>query len=783
MSDNSGNATTNMVNSNNATKTASSDNAAKTANSDNTAKTIADDKATKTISPQEVVVGKGINRLDGRLKVTGKAQYSAEFPLKNVACAVLLQSTISKGTISSIDTSEAERQPGVIKIITYVNAPRVETSKKMAVENVLDLLQDNVIHYNRQNIGVVVGETFEAARDAAALVKFSYASETPVLDFHDNLGNSVPAPPGFHKNDSKRGDPDKGFAEAAVKIQNTYSTPMENHNPMEPHATTAVWNGDKLTIYDATQSVFNCQGKIAHIFGIPTENVRVISYFVGGGFGGKGSVWSHVPLAVLAARMVSRPVKVALARAHMYGPVGYRPATLQHVKLGADKDGRLTSISHEGIIQSANIDSFCEYVALPARYLYSCPNVQTSHKLVRLDVGKPTFMRAPGESTGTYALESAMDELACSLNIDPIELRLKNYADKDEDADLPYSSKSLKQCYQVGAKHFGWSARKMQPRSMTDGKYLIGWGMASATYPVHRMPSSAKATILADGTALVQAGSQDIGTGTYTVMTQIAADNLALPVPKVQFQSGDTNLPRTPVSGGSTTVSSTGAAILLACQDAIGKLAAVAVADKNSPLFGASIDKIQPAEGRLTLKDQSAKADAYEDILSRNRLKSMEGKANSDPTAGSKEYSMHSFGAHFAEVRVDPEIGTIRVNRWVAAFGAGKIINAKTARSQMYGGIIYGIGMALTEETMLDTELGRVMNADLAEYHVPVHADIPEIDINFVDETDYHINPVGAKGVGEIGITGVAAAIANAVYHATGVRVRDLPITLDKILV
>jgi xanthine dehydrogenase YagR molybdenum-binding subunit len=737
----------------------------------------------KTISPRDVVVGKGINRLDGRLKVTGKAQYSAEFPLKDVACAVLLQSTISKGTINGIDTSDAERQPGVIKIITYKNAPKVETSKKMAMENILDLLQDNVIHYNRQNIGVVVGETFEAARDAAALVKVSYASEAPVLDFHDNLGKSTPAPPGHNKNDSKRGDFDAGFGAAAVKIEQTYSTPMENHNPMEPHATTAVWNGDKLTVYDSTQSVFGCQGKLAHIFGVPTENVRVISYFVGGGFGGKGSVWSHVPLAALAARMVSRPVKVVLARANMYGPVGYRPATMQYVKLGADKDGRLTAISHEGVIQSANVDQFIEYVGLPARYLYSCPNVQTNHRLVRLDVGKPTFMRAPGESTGTYALESAMDELAYSLQLDPIELRLRNYADKDEDAGLPYSSKSLKQCYKVGAERFGWSKRKMQPRSMTDGKYLIGWGMASATYPVHRMPASAKATILADGSAVVQAGSQDIGTGTYTVMTQIAADNLALPVPKVQFQSGDTNLPRTPVSGGSTTVSSTGSAILLACQDAIGKLAAVAVADKSSPLFGMAIDQIQPADGKLLLKDQSDKADAYKDILSRNGLKSIEGKANSDPTAGSKEYSMHSFGAQFAEVRVDPELGNIRVSRWVGAFGAGKIINAKTARSQMNGGVIYGIGMALTEETMLDTGLGRIMNADLAEYHVPVHADIPEIDISFVDETDYHINPVGAKGVGEIGITGVAAAIANAVYHATGVRVRDLPITLDKILV
>jgi xanthine dehydrogenase YagR molybdenum-binding subunit len=455
---------------------------------------------------------------------------------------------------------------------------------------------------------------------------------------------------------------------------------------------------------------------------------------------------------------------------------------MQNVSLGSDQVGKFIAIQHDGINQSAFIDDFTEPTGSTTNFLYSCPNVHTTQRLVRLDTGRPTFMRAPGEATGSFALESAIDELSYELQIDPIELRLKNYAHTDEEKKLPYSSKSLIECYTQGAKRFGWEKRKAAPRSMVDRNDLIGWGMASATYPVHRMPASAKATILEDGTALIQAGSQDLGTGTYTVMSQIAASELQLPLKKIQFQSGDTLLPPTPVSGGSTTVSSTGSAIKLACQDALNKLITVCLSDPLSPLKDTPKEKIIVMEGVLSLADDNSKRDRFNEILKRNKLEKIEGFGKNDPNELSNKYSMHSFGAHFAEVRVDQDLGTIKVSRFVSAVGAGKIINAKTAISQLNGGVIAGIGMALMEETLTDTKLGRVLNADLAEYHVPVHADMPVIDAFFVEEEDFFINPVGAKGIGEISIVGVAAAIANAVYHATGKRVRDLPITLDKVL-
>lgn len=728
------------------------------------------------------VLGQPVNRVDGRLKVTGRAKYSAEFQLPNMTYAVLLQSTITKGRILEVDISAAEKEPGVIKIITYKNAPKLNETKS-GWENGMSLLQDDKVLYNRQNIGVIVAETFEAARDAAPLVVFKYAPEKfDVVMRNEPELLVTPAPQFGRLPDNKRGDIDQGLAQAAVKISETYTTPTENHNPMEPHATTANWNGDRLVVYDSSQGIFGERQKLATIFGMPVENVRVISHFIGGGFGCKGSVWSHVPLCAMAAREVGRPVRLVLSRANNYGPVGFRPATIQNVTIGSDKNGKFTVIRHSGINQSAHVDDFTEPTGSTTNFLYSCANVETTQRLLRLDNGKPTFMRAPGESTGSFALESAVDELAYKLNIDPIELRMKNYAEKDESRNVPYSSKALAECYKQGAERFGWSRRNQAPRSMRDGNVLIGWGMASATYPVHRMQSSARATILENGSALIQAGSQDIGTGTYTVMTQIASNALSLPMKRVQFESGDTKLPATAVSGGSTTVSSTGSAIKLACDDVLDKLTDLCLKDSGSPLYGLLKEKVVCRDGGLCSVEDENKKESFAQILSRSKLKSIEGFAKNDPEEESKNYSMHSFGAHFAEVRIDPELGSIRVSRFVTAIGAGQIINAKTARSQLNGGVIAGIGMVLLEETLMDKEHGRVLNADLGEYHVPVHADIPVIDAFFVNEVDHIINPVGAKGIGEISIVGVAAAVANAVYHATGVRVRDLPITLDKVL-
>jgi xanthine dehydrogenase YagR molybdenum-binding subunit len=488
-------------------------------------------------------------------------------------------------------------------------------------------------------------------------------------------------------------------------------------------------------------------------------------------------------LAAAAAKLVNRPVKLVMTREQMYGTIGYRARTIQKLALGAKTDGTLTAIKHDGINETSQLDEFTEYVGVMTRMIYSCPNLSSTHKVVRLDIGSPTFMRAPGESPGSFALECGLDELAYKLKLDPVQLRLKNYAEMDEESGLPWSSKALRECYAAASEKFGWSKRPAEPRSLTRGNKLVGWGMATATYPVMGQTAKAKARLKADGSLIVQSGSQDIGTGTYTIMTQIAGDKLSLPIEKIKFELGDTDLPATPVSGGSMTAASVGSAVELASLALLSKVKDLCVADKSSPLSGMTADQIEPNNGRLVSMGDRSLSDSYVDILKRNGLKNLEADATANFERHSKQYGMHSFGAQFAEVEIDKDLGTIHVSRFVGAFGAGKILNAKTARSQFIGGITYGIGMALTEEALWDDKFGRVMNADLAEYHVPVNADIHDIEVIMIDEVDPHINPIGVKGIGEIGIVGVAAAIGNAVYHATGVRVRELPITLDKVLV
>lgn len=730
-------------------------------------------------------VGQPLNRVDGRLKVTGGAKYAADMPVIDVVYAALITSTIARGTITGIDARQAEAQPGVIKVITPANALRlpVATGKPNIFGHVVQTLQDKNVFYQNQPVGVVVADTFERATYAASLVKFEYDEKMPRTQIDKEKKNAYkPAVSNSAPTDSKRGDPIAGMKMAVTKISETYVTPVENHNPMEPHAALSVWEGEKLTVYDATQGVFGTRSILAEMFGLPVEDVRVVTHFLGGGFGCKGP-WSYVALSVLAAKQVGRPVKLVLERRQMFGPVGYRPRTEQQVRLGVAPAGALTSVGHDVLTQTSSFDEFVEPSAAVTRLLYAVPNQETSHRVVRLDVGTPTYMRAPGEASGTFALESAMDELAYTLNMDPIALRLKNYAEKNPEDGKPWSSKSLRECYRVGAEKFGWKERTPAPGSMkTPGGQLTGWGMATATYPVVRFPSSALARLLPDGTALVQAGTQDLGTGTYTVMTQVAADALGLPPESVRFELGDTLLPETPFSGGSMTAASTGPAVQAAGRAARAKAITLAVADPASPLFGLAADAVDVQQGRMFFKADPSKGETYAALIARQKLPSIEVTTGSKPGPEQDQYAMHSFGAVFAEVAVDPDLGEVRVRRITSAYGVGNILNAKTARSQLMGGIIMGIGMALLEETVADLRTGRVMNGDLAEYHVPVNADVPEIDVTFVPETDPHINPLGVKGIGEIGITGVVAAIANAVYHATGKRVRDLPITLDKVM-
>jgi xanthine dehydrogenase YagR molybdenum-binding subunit len=732
------------------------------------------------------VTGQGVDRVDGRLKVTGAATYSADIPVANVTYAVIVGSNVAVGRVSSIDDRAALSAPGVLAVLTHATAPKLPGANTKGPPNdrILQFLQDDVVHYDGQPVAVVVADTLERAQHAASLVRVVCETRTPSLAFEvDSKDAYAPEKLVREPTDSNRGDFQGAFERSAVRVEQTYVTPSQNHNPIELHATIAAWQGpDHLTLYDATQGVFAVRGKIARLFGLPETQVRVLSRFLGGGFGCKGTPWSHVPLAAMAARVVGRPVKLVVTRQQMFAFVGHRPKTIQRVSLGAARDGTLTAIEHRLTAQTSRFDEFVEGSAVVTRTLYSCPNVRTSHRLVRLDVATPTFMRAPGESTGNFALESAMDELSYALAMDPVALRLKNYAERDQDQNKPWSSKALRECYEQGRTKFGWSKRPPSVRATRNGNVLVGTGMATATYPAHQAASSASVRILRDGTALVQAGTQDLGTGTYTIMTQIAADALGLPIESVRFELGDTELPETPLSGGSQTAASTGSAVRRACLEAKKQLGELAFADVASPLHEALPSDVEAANGTLYSKRDRARRDPYSEILRRKGRTDLVVVAHSEEKPERKQHGLRSFGAQFAEVRVDEALGRVAVTRLVGVFAAGRILNAKTARSQLMGGMVWGIGFALGEHTERDPRDARVVTRDLADYHVPVNADVPDIDVTFVEERDPLVNDVGAKGIGELGITGAVAAIANAVYHATGKRIRELPILPDKVL-
>jgi len=737
------------------------------------------------------ITGAPINRVDAWAKVSGAARYSAEHPVDGAVHAVLVMSTIPSGRVLHIVDSAAREVPGVLLVMTHENALRLPAKTKDGklqppIGRRLTLLQEDEVHYNNQPIAVVVADTFERAREAGARLRIDYERKPAVLDF-EQAKRFVHPPEKVltEETDTKRGDLHAGLLTGSANIDVTYTTPIENHNPLETHATIAHWDGDRLTLYDSTQYMKGVQRIVASIFDMPPENVTAICPYVGGGFGSKGSVWSHVVLAAMAAKQLGRPVKLSLDRNQMFGPVGTRPNTEQRMRMAALPDGRMTASGHDTIAYTSMIEDWVEPCGLVTRMMYESPNQETSHRLARMNLGTPTFMRAPGEATGSYAQECAIDELAYELHMDPLDLRLKNYTERDPGKNLPFSSKSLRQCYDIGAERFGWRERNPQPRSMRRGDKLVGWGMATASYPTNRSAAECSATLLPDGTALFRSGTQDLGTGTYTVMTQVAADALGVPVGHVRFELGNSQMPEAPVSGGSTTVASVAPAVQAAGQALRLKLLGIASADKRSPLFGATADQVgvdaTTDGGELYLLDDPARREPMQAIAARHGAP-VEATAKAEPGDEKKKYSMHSFGVVFVEVTVDEDLGEIRVPRVVGVYGVGKLMNEKTGYSQLMGGIVWGIGLALFEETLIDKREGRAVNGNLAEYHVPTNADIQAIDVQIVDEDDPHVNPLGAKGIGEIGITGVGAAIANAVFHATGRRVRDLPITLDKLL-
>jgi xanthine dehydrogenase YagR molybdenum-binding subunit len=710
--------------------------------------------------------------VDGRRKITGTARYAAELRHPHLAHAVLVQSTIAKGRIVAIDAAAARRAPGVIEILSHQNALKLQKapggpkSKPTASGKLGDdrlPFSDDVIHYAGQHVALVVAETLDQARHAASLVKVRYQAEKPALEIADAASTAYFPEKSFGQDlQHHRGDVDAALAASGVlKVQQTYTTPVETNNPMEPSATVASWEGDRLTVSDSTQAVIGTRGVLAQAFGVPKENVRVLCPFTGGGFGCKGFQWPHTLLAALAAKMTNRPVQLNLTRQQMFTSVGHRPPTVQTMTLAARRDGTLTAIRHDTLQPTAITTEFIEPCGTTtSKLLYACENVSTPHRLVRVNVAPPTPMRAPGDSPGSFALESAMDELAYALGIDPLELRLRNHADRDMGEGKPWSSKHLKECYQRGAETFGWSKRSLKPRSMKDGDLLVGWGMATALYPGNRRPASARIRYSADGRALVQAATQDLGTGSYTVFTQVAADALGLPVERITFELGDSDFPEAPVSGGSNTAASVSEAVLQAAAALKAKLAGAAAA------AGA-------ADPSLPLAD----------LLARSGLPAVEAQADVKlEDEKTKPYSIHSWGAQFCEVKIDPLLPRVQVTRWVSVIDVGRILNPKMSRSQVMGGVTMGIGMALMEETVYDRRTGLPVTDSFQDYLIPVNADVPPVEVELLDHPDPVINTLGCRGVGEIGITGVAAAIANAVFHATGRRVRDLPITPDKLL-
>jgi xanthine dehydrogenase YagR molybdenum-binding subunit len=727
------------------------------------------------------------HRYEGIGKVTGTAKYVAEFtgPFpKGMAYGFVVQSTIASGTIVSIDQKEAERAPGVIAVLTPFNAPKLTTgSPQPPARRNLTVLQDNQVHYNGQPIAIVVASSLVEASQAARMLKIQYAEQPAKLHFRERLNEARP-PKSAGKNPAvkKRGDVDAAIASAAVVIDQTYVTPIQTHNPMEPHATIAWWTGEKLTVYDTTQYITGDKMSLARTLNLPIDDVHVMCPIVGGGFGSKGSMWSHVPLAAIAAKVTQRPVKVVLDRTQMFGPVGARPTTVNKIKLAASADGKLQAIRHEAIMHTSEMEDFVEGVVIPSRMLYNSATNYSSISMVETNLGVATFMRAPGEAPGTAVLEIALDELAEKLKMDPVELRLVNYAEKNPNEDKPWSSKHLRECYTQAAERFGWSKRSATPGQVSEGNELIGYGMGTATYPANRSAAQAVVRIKSDGSAFVGSGSQDLGTGMYTIMQQTAARFLAIDPKRIEVKLGDSTLPKAPVSGGSQSTASVAPAIEDAAKQLKLKMIQLAINDAQSPLHGASATDVDWKDGTIFVKSAPAKSESFSALLTRNGNKPLEEMGSAEPGEEKSSMSTQSFGAVFAEVAVDKTTHMVKVRRIVATYDIGTLMNDKTGINQLQGGIVWGVSFALHEDTHIDNTYGRTVNENFAEYHVPVNADIGPIDVTVLNIADTKFNPLGARGIGEIGITGAAAAVANAIYNATGKRVREYPITPDKIM-
>ena len=727
-------------------------------------------------------IGTATSRVDGRAKVTGAAKYAAEFNTPGLAHGSVVTSTIAKGRIARIDTREALRVPGVIAVLTHENRPRMAGSDRAYMDDVapggspLRPLYDDKIMFSGQPIALVLAEDSETARFAASLVSVAYDEKAHVTDLFQRRDKAKE----IQRPSKPRGRADKAFAAAEVRHQGEYFIPMEHHNPMELFASTVTWDGDgKLTVYDKTQGVQNVQRYVCSVFDRKPDEVRVISPFVGGAFGSGLRPQYNVALAVMAARALERSVRLVLTRQQMYG-LGYRPATIERVALGAKAGGTLDAITHEAIAMTSQYEDFARNDTAWADMLYKCANTKYTHRLAPLDLCSPSDMRAPGATTGVYALECAMDELAVALKLDPLELRLRNYSDREQNEDIPFTSKKLRECYRQGAEAFGWDKRNPEPRTMRDGGELVGWGMATGIWEALQMPIAVRIVVTANGHAEVACATSDIGTGTYTIMAQVAADMLGLPLDSISIKLGDSALPRSPVEGGSWIAASVSNAIATTSQAIRNELLRLAKKVPASPLVDAKPQDVALADGKIVSRWDAARAVSIADAMRQGGVDRIEQeKSASFPDDDKHARNTHS--AIFAEVKVDEQLGVVRVTRIVSAVAAGRILNTKTARNQIMGSMVWGIGMALHEETLVDHKFGRVMNANIAEYHVPVNADVHDIEVIFVDEPDDIVNPLGVKGVGEIGIVGVAAAIANAIYHATGKRIRDLPITLDKL--
>lgn len=735
-----------------------------------------------TKQPKDSPIGRPMRRVDGPLKVTGRAMYTADHHFPGMLYAVPVGATIGKGTIKKIDTSESERMPGVRGVYQRANFSKlfrvVPTGDFTShLDERRPAFEDDIIRYFGQYVAVVVAETFEQAKAAADEVKVTYDEQKPNVDRHleaDGKPSVV----------SERGDAAKAFKDSAVKLDETYIIEPETHNTIELHSTVAVFDGTDFTLYETTQGVSNHKNCLVQMLGVQPNNVRVISKFLGSGFGGKLFPWPHCGLAAGLARELGAPIKLVLSRQQTYHAAGHRPRTQQRVRLGATKTGRLNSIMHEYINDTAMEEDYIENCGECSDYLYKCSNVKVTSALSRRNIGVPTAMRGPGAVPGLFATESAMDELAVKLNIDPVELRKLNEPKKDEGQGIPFASRHLIECMTLGAKRFGWSKRNPRVGSMKKDGLILGWGMACASWIAERFPADAAIELYNDGAIKVVCGTQDIGTGTYTVLAQVAADKLGVPVERVEVVLGDTALPPGPLSGGSMVTGSVIPAVAKATEQAIERLLQAAVDAAGSPFKGMDPNKLVFADGRIGKKGQHGSNVAFDEVVRQSNFKCITGKGHSDSTwGGPSRVSKHSYGAHFVEVTWDEGIARLRVSRVVTVIDAGKIINPKTGRNQIEGAVVMGIGMAMLEATHYEPLHGAPLNSNLADYMVPVNADVPEIEVHFLEFNNQDLNEYGARGIGEIGLAGFAAAVANAVYHATGVRVRDLPIRIEDLLV